>query len=120
MKVLVCGSRHFNDKELLHSVLDKINITTIIQGEARGADTMGREYAEERRLNCLSFPAEWDKHGKRAGPIRNYQMLKEGKPDLVVAFLAPNSRGTKHMIEIAQKAGVPVEIIHIDNKLGSP
>ena len=113
MRVLVCGSRHFNDYELLEKKLETLAISTIIQGEARGADTLAKRYGERHGLDVLSFPALWDKHGRAAGPIRNAQMLSEGKPDAVVAFLAPNSRGTKHMIEIAQKAGVPVEIVNV-------
>jgi len=114
MRVLVCGSRHFNDKELMEDVLKQWNISCVVEGEARGADTLAREYAERHGLDVLPFPALWDKHGRAAGPIRNHQMLTEGRPDLVVAFLAPNSRGTKHMIEIAQKAGVEVRIIDIE------
>lgn len=113
MKVLVCGSRHFNDQKLLGAILDKINITEIIEGEARGADTCARIYGEGKGIAVKAFSADWTLHGKRAGPIRNHLMLKEGKPDMVIAFLAPNSRGTKHMIEISQKAGIPVEIVNI-------
>lgn len=113
MKVLVCGSRHFNDFGLLENVLKDLDITVLIEGEARGADLLARRYAEGRGIPVNAFPALWDKHGKAAGPIRNTQMLAEGKPDLVVAFRGPNSRGTKHMIEISQKAGVPVKVIDV-------
>jgi len=120
MRVLVCGSRHFNDRKLLDETLARMEITTLIEGRARGADTLAREYAERHGIHVLSFPAQWDLHGKAAGPIRNIEMLKEGKPDYVVAFLAPNSRGTKHMIEISKKANIPVEIINIDVPKNEP
>lgn len=113
MKVLVCGSRHFNNYEQLSTILDGFKITGIISGKARGADTLALVYGKTLGIPCFEFPADWSLYGRRAGPIRNHQMLKEGKPDLVVAFLAPNSRGTKHMIEISQKAGIPVEIINV-------
>lgn len=113
MKVLVCGSRHFNDKELLDATLGELDIQTIIEGEARGADTLARKYAEEHSLAVEAFPARWSEFGAAAGPIRNIQMLAEGRPDLVVAFLAPDSRGTKHMIEISEKAGIPVKIVDV-------
>lgn len=113
MRVLVCGSRHFNDKKLLEEVLEKIDITELHQGGARGADTLAKEYARERGIVGKTWPALWAEHGKKAGPLRNIQMLEHGKPDHVVAFLAPNSRGTKHMIEISRKAGIPVEVIEI-------
>jgi Protein of unknown function (DUF2493). len=114
MRILVCGSRHFNDYELLSKTLGGIpDITYIIEGEARGADRLSAQWAERMGVPVQRFPADWDHYGKRAGPIRNLQMLREGKPDMVVAFLAPNSRGTKNMIEIAQKAGIPVNIVNI-------
>lgn len=113
MKVLVCGSRHFNDYELAKRILTELQPSKIIHGGARGADSLGGRYAEENNIAGHEFPALWELHGKRAGPIRNYQMLREGAPDLVLAFLAPNSRGTKHMIEISEKAGIPVTVVNI-------
>lgn len=115
MKVLVCGSRHFNDFGKLSAVLSDCGITHLIQGGAKGADRLSMEWALQNAIPQTEFKADWNVHGKRAGPIRNYQMLKEGKPEMVVAFLAPNSRGTKHMIEIAQKAGVKTIIVDIGN-----
>lgn len=114
MRILVCGSRNFKDYELLKVTLDKHKITTIIEGEARGADTLSRIYGERLGIDVRPFPALWSLHGKAAGPIRNAQMLAEGKPDLVIAFRFPNSRGTQNMIDQAQKAGIPVEIIDCD------
>lgn len=113
MKVLVCGSRHFTDYELLERTLDELTITTVIEGEARGADKLSRMYAERRGIPVESYPADWGLYGKRAGPIRNSRMLTEGKPDCVVAFRGPNSRGTQNMIDQAMKAGVLVKIIDI-------
>ena len=114
MRVLVCGSRHFNNRALLSSTLNGISISVLIHGAARGADTMAERYAEDRGIPVEAFPADWVTFGKGAGPIRNRQMLVEGKPDLVVAFLAPNSRGTQNMIDQATKAGVPVKVIDIN------
>lgn len=113
MKVLVCGSRHFNDRELLERVLGGYPITELIEGEARGADTLAREWAEARGIPVQRYPADWNTYGKRAGPIRNSQMLREGCPDMVVAFRGPNSRGTRNMIDIAITTGVPVKICNI-------
>lgn len=117
MRVLVCGSRYFNGYDLLKSILDGIHVEVCIHGAARGADTLGGKYAHERGIPVEAFPADWTIYGKAAGPIRNCQMLKDGQPDLVVAFLAPNSRGTKHMIAIAEKANVPVKIINITDDI---
>lgn len=114
MKVLVCGSRHFNDERRIEeALLGMGEVTEVIEGGARGADKTARSVSERLGIRVSEFPADWEKHGKAAGPIRNIQMLKEGKPDKVLAFLAPDSRGTKHMIEIAQKAGVETKIVRI-------
>lgn len=118
MRVLVCGSRHFNDYELLEKTLNGYDITFIIEGEARGADTLARVYAGRRGIPTLPFPAQWDKHGRSAGPIRNRQMLIEGKPELIIAFRGPNSRGTQNMIDQAKKAGIPVDIVDILKEAG--
>lgn len=119
MKVLVCGGRKFDDFSLLKKVLDTLNrqhkITVVIHGDARGADKMADVWAffknaiEDEKIKVEPYPADWDKHGKAAGPIRNQQMLNEGKPDLVVAF--PGGKGTADMVLKAIKAGVPVEQI---------
>ena len=118
MRVLVCGSRHFNDYAKLCNEMDKLPLDenqpiTIISGEARGADTLAKRYAEECGWNYEGYPADWNTYGKRAGPIRNRRMLVEGKPELVVAFLAPDSRGTQNMIDQSKKAGVEVYVVEI-------
>ncbi len=121
-RVLVCGGRDFNDGPLLHRVMSKLcfdrkwimgdtndnwlpNIT-IIQGCARGADSLAENWADANFCKSLAFPANWNKHGKAAGYIRNKQMLDEGKPNLVVAF--PGGKGTAMMVKIAREAGVEV------------
>lgn len=118
MRVLVCGSRHFTDGERLFDVLDNLNsettITGIVEGGARGADNLGSKWADSRRIERIRFSADWERYGKGAGPIRNKQMLDEGKPDLVVAFMFKDSRGTKNMVEQAEKAGVPTKVIHCE------
>lgn len=107
MRVLVCGGRDFTNLKSLYDSLDNIKvITCIIQGGARGADRLAKRYADENEILCQEFPADWIQYGKKAGFIRNKQMLDEGRPDLVVAF--PGGRGTAMMIELAKKAGIKV------------
>lgn len=118
MRVLVCGSRHFEDYLKLCNEMDGLGLDeqqpiTIISGEARGADTLAKRYAEECGWDYEGYPADWNTHGKRAGPIRNRQMLVEGKPDLVVAFLAKDSRGTQNMINQAKSANVKTYIVDV-------
>jgi hypothetical protein len=119
VRILVCGSRHFKDTKLLYDTLDACHknewpIDVIIEGDARGADRMAGYWAKKNKIDLLIFPADWTKYGKAAGPIRNKQMLDEGKPDLVIAFMFKDSRGTKNMVEQAQKAGIEVKIIHCE------
>lgn len=85
----------------------------IISGMAKGVDTAAVHFAKGHDYKLYEFPADWEKYGKAAGAIRNRQMLKEGRPDLVVAFLAPDSKGTADMVKAATDAGVPVKVINI-------
>ena len=106
----MCGGRDYDNIQRLSDVLSGLlrdrNITTIISGHARGADQLAETWARNSSIDCLVFSADWDKYGRSAGPIRNRQMLMEGKPDLVVAF--PGGAGTANMIKQARKAGVEV------------
>lgn len=118
-KILVCGGRDFGytikggfkvrDNKAINTAVDfikSLNPTSIIQGGAKGADEVGLYTSEVLSIPCETFKADWDTHKKAAGPIRNSQMLVEGKPDLVVAF--PGGVGTADMVKKAKKAGVPV------------
>jgi hypothetical protein len=113
-KVIVAGSRDFNDYALLCSVLDELfpkrNIE-IVSGNARGTDRLGERYAEDRWLNCMKFPANWAKYGKGAGLIRNQEMAEYA--DVLVAFWDYSSTGTKDMITRAKKEGLEVHVIDI-------
>jgi ABC-type Fe3+-hydroxamate transport system substrate-binding protein len=80
----------------------------VIHGAARGVDEQAMIAAQTLPgVKHLPFAADWHKHGRAAGPIRNKRMLDEGKPDLVVAF--PGGRGTANMVKQAQAAGIPVQ-----------
>lgn len=110
-RVLVCGSRTFNDYWLLFDKLCEIQEKhpdlIIIQGGARGADQMARKWASLNGVKGEQYNANWEVYGRAAGPIRNQQMLDTGI-DLVVAFPRGEARGTKHMMKIAREAGVEV------------
>ena len=113
MKVLICGDRNWTDSESIFRELIKFpKDTTVIEGEARGADTLGRIEAEKLGFEVLKFPAKWKEYGRAAGSIRNRQMLDEGRPDRVLAFHHDigASKGTANMVRQARDRGIPVSI----------
>lgn len=111
-RVLVCGSRDWDDEATMEAEFDKLPPdTVIIEGEQRGADLMAKKLATRRNMAVLPFAAEWTKYGNSAGPIRNQRMLEEGHPDLVLAFPLPASRGTWDMVNRAKKAGVETCVV---------
>lgn len=113
IKVLVCGGRDFTDEVLICSTLGKIHkehgISVIVHGGASGADCLASVFAEKNGISTERYPANWQKHGKAAGPIRNKYMLNFSKPDIVVAF--DGGKGTANMVSLANKDGVPVFIV---------
>jgi len=115
-KILVCGDRNWTDSKTIEKYLIKAKekgYDTVIEGEARGADSIARDIALKLGMKVRKFPAKWEEFGRSAGPIRNQQMLKEGQPDFVLAFHEDisKSKGTKNMLEIAKKAGVPTKLV---------
>lgn len=110
IRVLVCGGRNFADYTDLCARLDRLHsfrgISKIINGGAPGADTLAARWAIERGVPLATYPADWDKHGRAAGPIRNQQMIDDGKPDAVIAF--HGGRGTADMVRKAEKAGIGI------------
>lgn len=104
--VLVCGGREYSDAVRVWVVLDLLGPRGIVEGGARGADAIARGWAKARNVPCHTVPADWERHGKAAGPIRNRAMLDQYTPELVVAF--PGGRGTANMIAQATTRGVRV------------
>lgn len=117
-RVIIAGSREFPIPfnlvfvtSAVEDALACLGISTydnieIVSGTARGADRMGEEWANLYGVNVKQFPADWDKHGKAAGPIRNAEMAEYG--DVLIAFWDGESRGTKGMIDLAKKKGLKV------------
>ncbi len=114
MKYIVAGGRDFKDRGLMCNVLDMLlaEDDTVITGMAKGADTLAWDIAMDWHYNLIEFPADWDKHGKSAGPIRNHQMALEG--DALIAFWDGKSKGTKHMIEEAHKARLETHVYYYE------
>lgn len=102
MKVIIAGSRLFTDYELLKQHMAEViedeclEIEEVVSGTAPGADRLGERWAAERNIPIRRFPANWEKYGKAAGPLRNGEMAAYG--DFLVAFWHPLCRGTTNMI----------------------
>lgn len=113
MRVLVCGSRGFEDIDLMLRTLaemyDLPEEFTIVEGCARGADHLAEVAADQMRIPIEHHPADWSK-GRGAGFQRNIEMLDSGI-DLVLAFWDGQSRGTKHTIDQATKRGIEVRVV---------
>lgn len=105
-KVLVCGGRDYANRAFVFATLDDIGPAHLVTGDADGADALAREWAQDRCIPYTTYPADWRKHGKKAGPIRNRQMFEAEKPTLVVAFAG--GRGTASMVSIATAGGAQV------------
>lgn len=111
MKVIIAGGREFNDYKFIKESIIKLNlnISEIVSGKSKGVDTMGEQYALENNIPIKTFPANWEKHGRAAGPIRNKEMADYA--DVLISFWNGQSKGTKSMIELAKKKGIIVHII---------
>ena len=104
-KIIVAGSRNFNNYILLSEKLCKYKdeIKEIVCGEAKGADTLGKNWAIQHNIPVKSFPADWQQYGSAAGYIRNHQMGDYA--DGLIAFWDGMSSGTKDMIDYMEKLG---------------
>jgi hypothetical protein len=110
-KLLVSGSRTITDKRKVFLELDFMidgvlhgDDVTIIEGGARGVDTLAREYAIERNIPYEEHPADWDKNGRAAGYIRNVEMVKEA--DVALIIWDGKSKGAAHAMKTCEKKGV--------------
>ena len=132
MRIIIAGSRDFNDYHLLFtkcnqifaqlskeglltgSINQDIKNMEIISGTARGADELGEIFAEEHDISVIKFPADWDTHGKSAGYRRNAEMALYAKEDngILIAFWDGISKGTNHMIGLAKKHGLKVFVVN--------
>ena len=104
--MIIAGGRDFQDYSLLQRSMDVYlsdvhDEILIISGRAKGADSLGERYADERGYAVKAYPADWHQYGKAAGFIRNEEMAKNA--DALIAFWNGQSRGTEHMIKMAQK-----------------
>lgn len=123
MRVLICGSRGWEDPAPINALLAGLDVLSegsseplvVIHGDARGADRLAGSLAKRWGAEVVIEPADWDTHGRAAGPIRNQKMLDEHKPDVVYAFRSNGkSNGTDDMCNRARNSGVPTYVIQGD------
>lgn len=117
--VIIAGTRTFNDYKLLNEKVsailkDKLQThqVNIVCGLAKGADTLGMRWAYQNDLYVKRFPANWDLYGKRAGYLRNWFMASVA--DACIVFWDGKSKGSKHMIDVATRKGIPLRIIRYE------
>ena len=114
-KVIIAGGRDFNDYELLKKKCDYYlsNLDTdeiiIVSGAARGADSLGEKYANEKNYKIDSHPADWNKYGKSAGYRRNKEMVDIASA--AICFWDGKSKGTKHTIDLCKEKRIPYKIV---------
>jgi hypothetical protein len=123
MKIIIAGGRDYKDYDGLLSISNRIlanvnNIEIVHGGQSTyddinkvryGADYLAERYAQEMGFQMTVFNADWDKHGKRAGVLRNKEMARYG--EALIAFWDGESKGTKNMIAEAKKLELPVRVI---------
>lgn len=116
--VIVAGSRSFSDRSLMYSKLDYYlqnqDKVLIIHGGANGADKCAAMYAKDRNIKTKVFLPDWEKHGKKAGILRNIEMFEyasQFQDRGCVVFWDGKSKGTKNDIELSKKYNVPLRIV---------
>lgn len=126
MRVLLTGSRSWDDAKTIRQALDAlaeglaqggVPVLTIVHGACpNGADELADQWARYHRgepfVTAERHPALWRKYGKRAGMVRNELMVSKGA-DLCLAFIRDNSPGATHCAELASDAGIPLRVWHL-------
>lgn len=115
MKVIIAGGRDFDNYDYLCQVMNELDFTIseVVCGGAKGADSLGKRWAEEHNLVVKMFPANWEEYGKAAGMIRNSEMGEYA--DFLVAFWDGKSRGTKQMIDYMKRKGKKGKVVKYNN-----
>jgi hypothetical protein len=114
MKVIIAGSRHmpFSAYPLIQQAIDAsgFQVDEVVCGMAKGADTFGMKWAYHAGIPVKKFPADWETHGKAAGPIRNSEMRDYA--DALIVFIWDGSRGSANMLAQMEKVGKPCYVVY--------
>lgn len=118
MNVIIAGGRDITDYDLVERAVSNsgFDIEQVVSGGAKGVDTLAVLYAQKHNKLLAVFMADWDRHGRKAGPIRNGQMAEYA--DALIAIWDGKSKGTKNMIDQAMAKGMPVYIERTDQPTG--
>jgi len=120
MKLLVSGSRGWKHKGIIHRLLIQLKPDLVVHGDCKeGADAQADLIAKRLRIPVKAYPACWEILGKKAGIMRNTEMLVMENPDVVLAFWDGKSRGTKHTIDMARELNLKVMVVRV-NAAGDP
>lgn len=105
MKLLIAGSRDWQDETPIRQALERARPTVLIHGAARGADSIAARLAHAMGIEVLAFPADWERYGRAAGTLRNQRMLDEGRPEWAILFAdhIATSYGTRDMLRRAER-----------------
>lgn len=114
MKVLVTGSRDWQDRAAIERGFDLVSPSFVVHGDALGADSVAHAVAMSRGIDVVRFPANWNGRGKSAGMHRNRLMFDMVLPDVVLAFPLPQSVGTVGMMRYAESKGCAVLVCGVD------
>lgn len=111
MKLIIAGSRNFGIgiatlEDILYHFEIEGEIEEVVSGRARGIDSLGEHYADCHNLDCIMYPADWDKYGKSAGPMRNKEMAEYA--DALLLIWDGESRGSKNMKSQMEKLNKPI------------
>lgn len=113
MKVVVAGTRTLRDPRIVADAIAASGFTPtlIIHGGCCGVDTLAGDWARGNGIPTEAYPADWDRHGRAAGPRRNQHMVDVA--DALVAVWDGASRGTRSIIEMAKRKGIPTHIVRV-------
>lgn len=117
MRILVTGSRDWDDRDMIYQALAMTRGDTphdqmvLVVGGARGADAIAKAYAESMDWGIEEYRPDWERHARAAGILRNIEMV-DTWPDICLAFIKNHSRGASHCAGYAESKGIPVRRFH--------
>lgn len=115
VRTIIAGSRHLTDPELVERavIASGFKISVVLSGRARGIDQLGEGWAKKNGTPVELYPANWNEHGRAAGPLRNREMVS--KAEALIAVWDGVSRGTEDCIAEARRRGLKVFVFRVSD-----